>query len=105
MSMGSLAADHFGTQTTGPAAPPAHGGRLTANEEASTVAELKQVAGWARLLAECAGLVLGYGEHECDAARYPADRRPLHRRRDRRDADRSVDRGRAPAGQYGSHHP
>jgi hypothetical protein len=27
-------------------------------------------AGWAVLLAECAGPVLGYGEHQCDAAQY-----------------------------------
>jgi hypothetical protein len=27
-------------------------------------------AGWAALLAECAGPALGYGEHQCDAAQY-----------------------------------
>jgi len=33
--------------------------------------ELKQAAPrWAALLAECAGLALGYGEHQVDAARY-----------------------------------
>jgi len=37
---------------------------------ATAVAELRQAApGWADLLAECAGLALGYGEHQCDAAR------------------------------------
>ena len=35
------------------------------------MAELKQAApGWAALLAECAGLVLGHAEHQFDAARY-----------------------------------
>ena len=50
---------------------PTHNWRLTAEEEATAVAELTHVApGWARLLAECAGLALGYGEHQIDAARY-----------------------------------
>ena len=52
---------------TAPCAP----GRLTAEEEATAVAELKQAAaGWAALLAECSGLALGYGEHQPGAARY-----------------------------------
>jgi len=51
--MSSLAPDRLGvTQTAGPA-------------------ELAQApAGWADLLAECADLALGYGEHRADAARY-----------------------------------
>jgi hypothetical protein len=70
--MGSLAPDHLlVAQTEGPAAQPTHNWRLTAEEEATAVAELTHVApGWARLLAECAGLALGYGEHQIDAARY-----------------------------------
>jgi hypothetical protein len=55
-------------------APTAHSNpswRLTAEEEATAVAGLKQVAaGWTALLAECAGLALGYGEHQPGAARY-----------------------------------
>jgi hypothetical protein len=44
--------------------------QLTA-EEATAVAELKHAAaGRTALLAECAGLVLGYGEDQCDATRY-----------------------------------
>ena len=59
------------TQATGHAAHPAHRGQLTADEEATAVAELKQAAaGWAALLAECAGLASGYGEHQVDTARY-----------------------------------
>ena len=51
--------------------PSTPGWRLTAEEEATAVAELQQAAaGWAALLAECAGLALGYGEHQLDAARY-----------------------------------
>ena len=45
-------------------------GLLTAEQETAAVAELTQAAGWAALLAECAGLALGYGEHQVDAARY-----------------------------------
>jgi hypothetical protein len=45
--------------------------QLTVGEAASAVAGLKQAAtGWAALLAECAGLALGYGEHQFDADRY-----------------------------------
>ena len=44
---------------------------LTADEEAAAVAELKQAAaGRADLLAECAGIALGFGEGGEDAARY-----------------------------------
>jgi hypothetical protein len=71
-SMSTLAPDSLlVTPTTGPATLPAPGWRLTPDEGATTVAELTQVgAGWTILLAECAGLALGYGEHQCDAARY-----------------------------------
>ena len=59
------------TPIIAPAAPSTPRWRLTAEEEATAVAELKQAAaGWAALLAECAGLALGYGEHQVDAARY-----------------------------------
>ena len=59
------------TPTTGPATLPAWGWRLMPEEEATAVAELTQAgAGWAALLAECAGLALGYGEHQFDATRY-----------------------------------
>jgi hypothetical protein len=59
------------TQTAGSATLPGPSGRLAADREAATTAELSQApAGWAALLAECAGLVLGYGEHQSDAARY-----------------------------------
>jgi len=69
--MSSLAPDRLlVTPIIAPTAPSAPGWRLTADEEATAVAELKQAAGWAALLAECAGLALGYGEHQLDAARY-----------------------------------
>ncbi len=69
--MSSLAADCLrGTQATGRAIPPARSWGLTADEEAAAIAELKQAAGWAALLAECAGLAAGYGEHQPGAARY-----------------------------------
>ncbi|HZI72421.1 MAG TPA: hypothetical protein VFD73_00045, partial [Gemmatimonadales bacterium] len=59
------------TPTIAPPAPSTPRWRLTAEEEATTLAELKQAAaGWAALLAKCAGLALGYGEHQLDAARY-----------------------------------
>jgi hypothetical protein len=59
------------TEPTGQAPGPAQNGRLTAEETATAVAELKDAAdGWATLLAECAGLVLGYGENRFDAVRY-----------------------------------
>jgi hypothetical protein len=45
--------------------------RLTAEEAATAAAGLKHAAaGWAALLAECAGLVLGYGENQFGAGRY-----------------------------------
>jgi len=40
------------------------------DEEAVAIAELRQAAGWAALLAECTGLAAGYGEHQLHAARY-----------------------------------
>jgi hypothetical protein len=59
------------TQAAGLATHPAPSRRLTADPEATTAAELRQAApGWADLLAECAGLAPGDGEHQCDAARY-----------------------------------
>src|SRR5262245_31272519 len=70
--MSSLAPDRLVvTPTVRPTTPSGHSWRLTAEEEATAVAELKRAAtGWAALLAECAGLALGYGEHQLDAARY-----------------------------------
>ena len=70
--MSSLAPDRvLVTPVIAPTTPSTPGGRLTAEEEASAVAELKRAAaGWAALLAECASLALGYGEHQLDAARY-----------------------------------
>jgi hypothetical protein len=70
--MSSLAPDRpLATPSIAPTAPSAPGWRLTADEEAAAVAELQQAAaGWAALLAECAGLALGYGEHQPGAARY-----------------------------------
>jgi hypothetical protein len=70
--MSSLASDRLlVTPTLGSATCPAHSWRLTAGEEAAAVAALRQAAaGWAALLAECAGLALGYGEYQLDAARY-----------------------------------
>jgi hypothetical protein len=71
-SVNSLVLDRLlVTPAARPATPPALRGRLTAEEEAAAVAELKQAAaGWAALLAECAGLALGYGEHQYEVARY-----------------------------------
>jgi len=70
--MSSLAPGRIlATPSIAPTTPSTPRWRLTADEEATAVAELKQAAsGWAALLAECAGLALGYGEHELDAARY-----------------------------------
>jgi hypothetical protein len=70
--MSSLAPDRLlGTPIIAPTTPSTPCWRLTAEEEATAVAELKRAAaGWAALLAECAGLALGYGEHQIDAARY-----------------------------------
>jgi hypothetical protein len=69
--MTRLAPDRLlGTPSIAPTAPSTPRWRLTAEEEATAVAELKQAAGWAALLAECAGLALGHVEHQLDAARY-----------------------------------
>ena len=70
--MSSLVSDRLlAMQATGAATSPVLHRRLTASEGAAAVAELKQAAtGWAALLAECAGLVLGHTEHQFDAARY-----------------------------------
>ena len=70
--MSSIAPDRLlVTPIIAPTTPSTPGWRLTAEEAATAVAGLKQAAaGWAALLAECAGLALGYGEHQCDAARY-----------------------------------
>jgi len=67
--MSNLAPDRLAAQATGPAARSAYSGLLTTEQEAAAVAELTQAAGWATLLAENAGLVLGYGEHQVYAAR------------------------------------
>ena len=53
--------------------PPGHAQnrQLTTDQAATAAAELKHAAaGWATLLAECTGLVLGYGENQADATRY-----------------------------------
>ena len=70
--MNSPAPDRLlATPSIAPTTPSTRRWRLTADEEATAVAELKQAAaGWAALLAECAGLALGYGEHQPGAARY-----------------------------------
>jgi hypothetical protein len=70
--MSSLASDRLlVAPSIGAATPSTPRWRLTAEEEATAAAELKQAAaGWAALLAECAGLALGYGEHQLDGARY-----------------------------------
>lgn len=70
--MSSLASDRLLiSPIIAPTPPSTPRWRLTAEEEATAVAELKQAAaGWAALLAECAGLALGYGEHQPGAARY-----------------------------------
>lgn len=69
--MSSLAVDRLlGTPSIAPTTPSTPGWRLTADEEATAVAELKQAGGWAALLAECAGLAVGHGEHQPGAARY-----------------------------------
>ena len=59
------------TPAAGPTTRPGHRGRLSADQDALAAAATAQApAGWADLLAECAGLALGYGEHHSDAARY-----------------------------------
>lgn len=57
-------------EIAGAAARHAHGGRLTAEEHAGAVAEIRRAAGGrADLLAERAGTALGYADVGCDAAR------------------------------------
>src|SRR5690348_10100133 len=70
--MSSLAHDRLPvTPIIAPPTPSTPCWQLTAEEEATAAAELKQAtAGWAAMLAECAGLALGYGENQLDAARY-----------------------------------
>jgi hypothetical protein len=59
------------TEPTGRAPGPTKNWRLTADEAGTAVAEIKHAAaGWAALLAECTGLVLGYGENQFDTTRY-----------------------------------
>ena len=59
------------TPSIAPTAPATPRWRLTADQETTAVTELKQAAaGSTALLAECAGLALGYGEHQPGAARY-----------------------------------
>ena len=64
--------DHpLATPSIAPTAPATPRWRLTAEQEATAVTELKRAAaGSTALLAECAGLALGYGEHQPGAARY-----------------------------------
>jgi hypothetical protein len=68
--MSSLVPDPLVAQATRPATRLAHSGLLTAEQEAAVVAELTQASRGATLLAECAGLALGYGEHQVGADRY-----------------------------------
>jgi len=70
--MGSLALDRLLlAEPTMHALGHAQNRQLTADELATAVAELKHAAsGWAAVLAECTGLVLGYGENQFDATRY-----------------------------------
>jgi hypothetical protein len=70
--MSSIASDPLLiTEPTGHGPGPAQNWQLTAEEAATAVAELKHAAaGWAALLAECTGLVLGYGENQFDTTRY-----------------------------------
>ena|SRR6516225_7037288 len=70
--MSSIAPDHPRvTEPTVYAPGHAQASRLTADEAATAAAGLQHAAaGWAALLAECAGLVLGYGENQFDASRY-----------------------------------
>jgi hypothetical protein len=66
--MSSIAPDRLPvTEPTVHAPGPAQNRRLTA----TAVADLRHAAaGWAALLAECTGLVLGYGENQFDTIRY-----------------------------------
>jgi hypothetical protein len=69
--MRGITPDLLVTQPTGHAPDVAQNRRLTAEEAATAVREPKHAAaGWAALLAECAGLVLGYGENQLDTTRY-----------------------------------
>jgi hypothetical protein len=71
--MSSIAPDRllFVTEPTVHAPGHAQNRLLTAEEAATAVAELEHAAaGCAALLAECTGLVLGYGENQADATRY-----------------------------------
>jgi len=69
--MSSVASDHLlVAEPTADAPGNAENRRLTAEEAATAVAELKHADRWAALLAECTGLVLGYGENQFDASRY-----------------------------------
>jgi hypothetical protein len=70
--MSSIASGHLRVaEPTVPAPGHAQARRLTANEAATATAGLQHAAaGWAALLAECAGLILGYGENQVDATRY-----------------------------------
>jgi hypothetical protein len=69
--MSSPILDLCRTHAAGAASHPVPGAGFRGDPEAVAVAELRQAPpGWADLLAECAGLALGYGEHQCDAARY-----------------------------------
>ena len=57
-------------EIAGAAARHAQGWRLTAEEEAAAIAEIRHAAaGRADLLAERAGTALGYADAGCDAAR------------------------------------
>jgi hypothetical protein len=66
--MSSIAPDRLLATEPTVHAPDAHSRRLTAEEAATAVAELKQAA--AALLAECTGLVLGYAQNQFDVTRY-----------------------------------
>jgi hypothetical protein len=70
--MSSIAPDRLlVTEPTVPAPGQAQNWRLTSEEAAAAAAGLKHAAaGWAALLAECAGLALGHGEYQFDASRY-----------------------------------
>lgn len=58
-------------QIAGTASRHAHGVQLSAREETAAIAELQEAAaGRADLLAEHAGVALGFGEGRPDAARY-----------------------------------
>ena len=59
------------TEPTGHAPGLTQTRRLAAEEAGTAAGELKHAtAGWPALLAECTGLVLGYGENQFDTTRY-----------------------------------